>query len=61
MPKAIMDTWSDIWNRDKELQRKYSYDFEVYGEKSQKGENSEVPIYVSTKKIDRSEHKNSIN
>ncbi|WP_394330373.1 GyrI-like domain-containing protein [Nitritalea halalkaliphila] len=30
MPKAVLDTWIDIWQRDSELDRKYSYDFEVY-------------------------------
>ena len=49
MPKAVLDIWFDIWKRDNELNRKYSYDFEVYGEKSQNGENSEVEIYLSTK------------
>jgi len=48
MPKAIVDVWTDIWKRDKELHRKYTYDFEVYGEKSQQGENSEVEIYIAT-------------
>ncbi|MRT94357.1 GyrI-like domain-containing protein [Ancylomarina sp. 16SWW S1-10-2] len=49
MPNAVVNTWGDIWNRDKELNRKYSYDFEVYGTNSQKGENSEVDIYIATK------------
>jgi predicted transcriptional regulator YdeE len=49
MPKAIVDVWTDIWKRDKELNRKYTYDFEVYGEKSRNGENSEVEIYIATK------------
>ena len=49
MPKAVVNTWIDIWRRDKELNRKYSYDFEVYGEKSQNGENSEVEIFIATK------------
>jgi len=49
MPNAVVNTWIDIWKRDKELNRKYSYDFEVYGEKSQNGENSEVDIYIATK------------
>ncbi|AOW09851.1 GyrI-like domain-containing protein [Flavobacterium gilvum] len=49
MPIAIVTTWIDIWKRHKELNRKYSYDFEVYGEKSQNGENSEVKIYIATK------------
>lgn len=47
MPHAVVKTWSRIWQKDKELNRKYAYDFEVYGEKSQNGENSEVEIYVS--------------
>jgi predicted transcriptional regulator YdeE len=47
MPKAVLDSWIDIWQRDEELNRKYSYDFEVYGEKSQNGQNSEVEIYLS--------------
>lgn len=49
MPKAIVEVWTDIWKRDKELGRKYTYDFEVYGEKSQNGENSEVEIYIASK------------
>jgi predicted transcriptional regulator YdeE len=49
MPKAIVEAWIDIWEKDKELGRKYTYDFEVYGEKSQNGENSEVEIYIATK------------
>ncbi len=49
MPKAVVDVWIDIWQRDKELNRKYSYDFEVYGAKSQNGENSEVKIFIATK------------
>jgi predicted transcriptional regulator YdeE len=48
MPKAIMEAWLDIWQRDNELQRRYTYDFEYYGEKSQNGENSEVKIFIAT-------------
>lgn len=48
MPNAVMNIWGDIWQRDDELNRKYTYDFEVYGEKSQNGEHSEVEIYVAT-------------
>lgn len=47
MPNAVVETWVDIWKKDKELNRKYTYDFEVYGENSQKGENSEVEIYIA--------------
>lgn len=49
MPDAVVNTWSDIWRRDKDLNRKYSYDFEVYGEKSQNGKNSEVEIFIAIK------------
>ncbi len=47
MPNAVVATWQDIWNSDKELNRKYTADFEVYGQKSQNGENSEVEIYIA--------------
>lgn len=47
MPNAVVNVWLDIWQKDKELNRKYTYDFEVYGEKSQNGENSEVEIFLS--------------
>ncbi|ADQ81473.1 effector binding domain-containing protein [Riemerella anatipestifer] len=49
MPNAVINTWIDIWNRDEELNRKYTYDFEVYGGNSQKGQDSEVEIYIATK------------
>ena len=49
MPNAVVNTWLDIWRKDEELNRKYSYDFEVYGQKSQNGENSEVEIYIAKK------------
>ncbi|MBT0548539.1 GyrI-like domain-containing protein [Riemerella anatipestifer] len=49
MPNAVINTWIDIWNRDEELNRKYTYDFEVYGGNSQRGQDSEVEIYIATK------------
>ncbi|WP_225037325.1 GyrI-like domain-containing protein [Winogradskyella sp. SM1960] len=49
MPSAVVETWKDIWAKDKELNRKYTADFEVYGGKSQNGENSEVEIYIAKK------------
>ena len=48
MPDAIMDTWKIIWNKDLELKRKYTVDFEVYGQNFQNGDNSEVEIYIAT-------------
>lgn len=49
MPQAVVDVWVDVWNRDAELKRKYSYDFELYGAKSQNGTESEVDIYITVK------------
>ena len=48
MPNAVLKTWQEIWKKDKELNRKYTADFEVYGKNSQNGENSEVEIYIAT-------------
>jgi len=53
MTSAVINIWIDIWQRDKELNRKYSYDFEVYGENSNNGDKSEVEIYVATKNTSR--------
>lgn len=47
IPNAVIDTWEEIWTEDKSLKRKYSYDFELYGAKSQNGENSEVEIFIA--------------
>lgn len=47
MPKAVVKTWKEIWSKDKELNRKYTADLEVYGKNSQNGENSEVDIYIA--------------
>ncbi|MEO9021295.1 MAG: GyrI-like domain-containing protein [Ginsengibacter sp.] len=47
MPNAVAEKWQEIWSKDKELNRKYTADFEVYGEKSQNGENSEVEIFIA--------------
>jgi predicted transcriptional regulator YdeE len=49
MPNAVVNTWINIWQQDKELNRKYTYDLEVYGEKSQNGENAEVDIFIAIK------------
>jgi len=49
MPKAVGETWMDIWSKDAELNRAYTYDFEVYGAKSQNGDQSEVEIYIAIK------------
>ena len=49
MTSAVLNTWIDIWHRDKELNRKYSYDFEFYGDNSNNGSQSEVEIFVAIK------------
>lgn len=49
MPAAVGNTWMEIWQRDKELNRKYTYDYEVYGTKSRQGDHSEVDIFIATK------------
>jgi len=49
MPDAIVGTWQEIWSKDKVLNRAYTTDFEVYGEKSNHGNNSEVEVYIAIK------------
>lgn len=45
---AVYESWSKIWNTD--LDRAYTADFEVYGEKAQNPADAEVDIYVGIKK-----------
>ena len=44
---AVYETWSKIWNAD--LDRTFTADFEVYGEKAQNPTDAEVDIYVAIK------------
>ena len=44
---AVYNTWLEIWNAD--LDRKFTADFEVYGEKAKNPANIEVPIFVALK------------
>jgi predicted transcriptional regulator YdeE len=46
-PKALIKTWEKIWDTD--LERTYSGDFEVYGEKFSESP-QEVEVYVAIKK-----------
>ncbi len=48
MPNAVIDIWNEIWSKDKELKRKYTSDFEVYGPNSQNPEMAEIEIYIAT-------------
>jgi predicted transcriptional regulator YdeE len=43
----IFEAWMKIWNSA--LDRAYTADFEVYGEKAQNPEDAEVDIYVAVK------------
>lgn len=47
MPQSIAEGWGYIWNSD--LKRTYTGDFEVYGKKYVKNQNSEINIYVAVK------------
>ncbi|MFK7771221.1 MAG: GyrI-like domain-containing protein [Saprospiraceae bacterium] len=42
---AVWQKWLKIW--EEQLDRTYSFDFEVYGEKAQNPEAAEVDIYIS--------------
>ncbi|MNK24805.1 Bacterial transcription activator, effector binding domain [compost metagenome] len=47
LPQAIVETWNSIWEQDKTLNRSYTYDYEVYDDRSRLGEESEVDIYIA--------------
>jgi predicted transcriptional regulator YdeE len=42
---SLANTWEGIWNAD--LNRRYSADFDIYGEKAGDYENAEVDTYVA--------------
>ncbi|MDR2122083.1 MAG: effector binding domain-containing protein [Flavobacteriaceae bacterium] len=46
---SIADTWKEIWNDDFKLNRKYITDFDVYKEKSQDIEHTEMEVYIGVK------------
>ena len=45
---VVYQTWTKIWDAD--LDRAYTADFEVYGEKAQNTEAAEVDIYIALNK-----------
>jgi predicted transcriptional regulator YdeE len=47
-PECVYGKWADIWE-NKELDRAYLADFEVYGAKSQNPLQAEIDIFVSIK------------
>ncbi|MGI9525481.1 MAG: GyrI-like domain-containing protein [Weeksellaceae bacterium] len=48
MPDAVVNAWKEIWKNNADLNRTFTADFEVYGDKSQNGGNSEVEIFIAT-------------
>ena len=52
MPQSLAEVWQKIWEQDKELNRLYQYDYELYTEKSQQGDLSEVEIFIGVKDSD---------
>ena len=49
MPGAVINTWVEIWKNDTVLNRKYSYDYEIYNEKSRNGDDSIVNVHIAVK------------
>ncbi len=47
MPNAVVQIWKEIWEKDSELKRRYTSDFEVHGENAQKGKDSEVEVFIA--------------
>lgn len=43
--KVVYETWAEIWNTD--LDRSFTSDFEVYGEKAQNPLDAEVEVFVA--------------
>lgn len=44
---VVVNAWHGIWNSD--LDRTYTADFEIYGEKAQNPEDAEVDIFIAIK------------
>lgn len=47
MQGAVQGVWQEIWNSD--LERAYTADFDVYGQRARNLEDGEVDIFVSVK------------
>jgi predicted transcriptional regulator YdeE len=47
LSESLGKTWESIWSS--EMERRYSADFDIYGEKAQDFSNGEVDSYVSVK------------
>jgi predicted transcriptional regulator YdeE len=46
MPDCVAGKWREIW--DSAIERQYTYDFEVYGEKSKDWSNATVEVFISS-------------
>ncbi len=46
MPMPIIEAWQKIWSMDKDLNRSYATDYEVYDEKASQGDQSEATIFI---------------
>ncbi len=46
MPMPIITAWEEIWELENKLNRSYQTDYEVYSEKANQGDQSEVPIFI---------------
>lgn len=46
MPGVVVDLWQRVWSSS--MNRKYSQDIEVYGEKAMDPQTAEVDLYIST-------------
>ncbi|WET67860.1 GyrI-like domain-containing protein [Sphingobacterium sp.] len=50
MPKAVVETWLEIWaDQDLNSRRAYNADFTIHGKKYYDGDNAEVETYLSIK------------
>jgi len=45
--EAVYNTWTEIWNKD--VDRPFTVNFEVYGDKAQDPTNAEVEFFITVK------------
>ena len=49
IPACIANTWKEIWQAGKNINRAYLADFEIYDERSMDWNNAEVDFFISCK------------
>lgn len=47
--EVVVEAWQEIWEWSKENERTFTADFEVYDERTQDPNNSQVDIYIAVK------------